>query len=711
MSRTTILKIQITKKYQTQQFKHIETSNNNPFGINWGDGTSENSYYSHIYQEPGEYQIILSDNISYFYFDTKNNYLKQIIQLNEMHSYKNMFKNCINLTAIAPGIQLKLNSSTINASYESMFQNCIMLNACTLQLDPIAYSYKNMFKNCVELTTCTISFLSDINENYESAEINQISFYGMFEKCISLTNIFFNNKDYNLYTPVNCSCMFKNCTQLLQLTNNFIIPNSTKTCAQMFYNCIKLKSLPDNFTIPYGVINCDNMFYCNISLEKLPKQFVLPDTIISCAYMFFYNYNLTDINNINIITNNLKNAEYMFYNCNNLVYDISNLFVDSYEIPTNVSQTQLNINYMFAFDSNIYGILKNSILEQLFKCQFNDLCNCMYCANANNISPAKTIGTFINCVKVLTIYEMSNITKNGNIEELTNLKLNTLNKSILVEREIIKKFIPAPTKLVVIPPKNTSTGFISFYLPTYEQYGQYNHEYQQLLIITRYNQNNQMLSTQTIDAFTSRLYIYDYVKDTYKYIFLFYNMCPQYIRSSIQMTMVCVENICNTINNCNNMFNKDNSINHTSNTAIHISFDQNFYMPQSITSCDYMFHGIGHDQDSYNNHLQKLDLTNFTFCYKDQLDNITKRSSVLSCKGLFQNSYIYRDNNYIIDFTNFQFGPSMLDVSFLFYHTENLDKLPETFKLTEPIKNMQYFWRTVYQLKISIQSIQQFLQI
>ena len=39
--------------------------------------------------------------------------------------------------------------------------------------------------------------------------------------------------------------------------------------------------------------------------------------------------------------------------------------------------------------------------------------------------------------------------------------------------------------------------------------------------------------------------------------------------------------------------------------------------------------------------------------YKDQIDNITKRSSVLSCKGLFQNSYIYRDNNYIIDFTNF----------------------------------------------------------
>jgi hypothetical protein len=30
----------------------------------------------------------------------------------------------------------------------------------------------------------------------------------------------------------------------------------------------------------------------------------------------------------------------------------------------------------------------------------------------------------------------------------------------------------------------------------------------------------------------------------------------------------------------------------------------------------------------------------------------------------------------------------MLDVSFLFYHAENLDKLPETFKLTEPIKNM-----------------------
>ena len=166
--------------------------------------------------------------------------------------------------------------------------------------------------------------------------------------------------------------------------------------------------------------------------------------------------------------------------------------------------------------------------------------------------------------------------------------------------------------------------------------------------------------------------------------------------------------LCNTINNCNNIFNKDNSINNKSNTAIHISFAQNFYMPQSITSCDYMFHSIGHDQDSSNNHLQRLDLTNFTFCYKDQIDNITKRSSVLSCKGLFQNSYIYRDNNYIIDFTNFQFGPSMLDVSFLFYNAENLDKLPETFKLTEPIKNMQYFWRAAPQLEISIQ---QFLQI
>jgi hypothetical protein len=65
---------------------------------------------------------------------------------------------------------------------------------------------------------------------------------------------------------------------------------------------------------------------------------------------------------------------------------------------------------------------------------------------------------------------MSNATKYGNIEELTNLRLNTLNKSILVEREIIKKFIPVPTKLIVIPPKNTNTntGYISFYLPTYE---------------------------------------------------------------------------------------------------------------------------------------------------------------------------------------------------------------------------------------------------
>lgn len=384
MSNSTILKINITQSNQIQEFKYIEVSDSNPFYINWGDNTPANSYISHTYMTPGIYEIQLSENISYFYFNSnsKNNYLIQIIQLNQMRTYKNMFKNCNYLTTINSNITslpFKQTKMLLDLTYQSMFENCISLKQCNLNLATQAISFKNMFKNCANLNGVTISFqqLNCLDDIYTIPDTPlTISFTEMFSKCAELIHAFIYLQNYNYknnYTfPVICDAMFKNCLNLVQVQQQFNIPANTINCNAMFYNCLNLALIP-NTLILQNVQTCKEMFYCNITLTSLPAGFTIPSTITDCSYMFFYNYNLKTINDMPIISNNTKTAEYMFYNCNELQYNIQNLFLQDYNIPvSDTDNIDLNLNYMFTFASYISGIFDLSILD-IFKNKYPNI--------------------------------------------------------------------------------------------------------------------------------------------------------------------------------------------------------------------------------------------------------------------------------------------------------------------------------------------------
>ena len=146
-------------------------------------------------------------------------------------------------------------------------------------------NWSNMFKDC--------SLLLSIKDNYSMDNIDVTDMSYMFSRCSKLENIDIHCKTNKV---TNMSSMFSCCSSLITLPDisKWNIDNVTDM-SSMFCSCSSLKTLPDiSKWNTKNVTTMCNMFCSCTSLTKLP-----------------------DISNWN--TNNVNNMSCMFYNCKSLL--------------------------------------------------------------------------------------------------------------------------------------------------------------------------------------------------------------------------------------------------------------------------------------------------------------------------------------------------------------------------------------------------------
>lgn len=138
------------------------------------------------------------------------------------------FENCFNLTKIPSGLTLK--DINTNICLDKTFKNCNKL------------VFENTFELPLSAASCVETFAHcyEIKMPYEGIFLpSSVNYSGMFSNCINLTN--FTNENIQLYNEAkDISCIFENCSSLIQISNEFKFPNTLINCASAFYNCSNL---------------------------------------------------------------------------------------------------------------------------------------------------------------------------------------------------------------------------------------------------------------------------------------------------------------------------------------------------------------------------------------------------------------------------------------------------------------------------------------
>ena len=339
-------------------------------------------------EKKGEYNILLKFrinliNCSYMFAGCKK--IKEIkfisLNTNYLKNMKCMFYRCENLENI--------NSSVFNIKKSNdtsfMFYNCFKLN----DLDLSSFNIKNvknisyMFygcnnfrdKNLMKYEKNEISLLAKIEEKDINQKIYFLDNSYAHDKLRELdkknTELYINNKKYeynkyfepesdgiylvtlkfkNIYIK-NCSNMFYNCKNIINIDLSFFNYKNMKNLSYMFCGCHLLKSL--QYISNWDTKNVTDMSYM---LNKCSSLVTLSDISnwntknVNLMFGMFYNCSslksLPDISKWN--TKNVKDMSYMFNNCSSLISlpDIS---------KWNINNVQ-NMSYMFANCSSLISL-------------------------------------------------------------------------------------------------------------------------------------------------------------------------------------------------------------------------------------------------------------------------------------------------------------------------------------------------------------------
>lgn len=294
------------------------------FTVDWGDRTSntinsfndQNKY--HIYNK-GIYTVkIVGDcwgfnNKQYIDSDDYNN--KNCWEcLTEINNW-----GILNLYLLDYGFYNATNLSSLPDSEFSVY---------TIHAD-------NCFENCLSLT--------DISNNFKFTDTLKSLNY-IFSNCNNLKNI-----PSTLQLPTNIDSakgIFKNCKKLTNLPNNLFINNTNniKFLNDFCYNCESLIDIPDDFIMPNHVINSENMFYNCINLQKLPSGFSLSNSLLNCSHMFYNCSSLLEIPTSVQIPSDIQTLESFCNGCASLT-----------SIPESIWPANFNIKY----DINIVSAFCN----------------------------------------------------------------------------------------------------------------------------------------------------------------------------------------------------------------------------------------------------------------------------------------------------------------------------------------------------------------
>ena len=179
------------------------------------------------------------------------------------------------------------------------------------------------------LTDCWRMFtgLSNLIEidltNFDFSEVTRMN--TMFQNCLNLEYIKFNNNIENKLIVGDMSYMFDNCRSLKNLDLSKLDTFKLKKMSQTFSNCWLLTSLNFNGFNTSLVITFMGMFYNCSSLISLDLSSFDTSQVTILNSMFYLCTSLTSINLSSFSTSNVFTMDRMFYDCNKLKsLDLSN---------------------------------------------------------------------------------------------------------------------------------------------------------------------------------------------------------------------------------------------------------------------------------------------------------------------------------------------------------------------------------------------------
>ena len=269
----------------------------------------------------------------------------------------------------------------------SMFQNCLNLEYIkfnnNIEKKLIVNDMSYMFDNCRSLKNLDLSNLDTFN---------LIKMSQTFSNCWSLTSLNFNGFNTSLVTTF--MGMFNNCSSLISLDLSSFNTSQVSFLNSMFYFCTSLTSINLSSFNTSNVLTMDKMFFeCN----KLKSLDLSNFDTSKTSYFSNLFYNCSELISLDISNFNTGNAllmEDMFFNCNNLQYiNISNFKrVNNAYIDNLFEKVPENITYCFNIENEI-----PEFIEQLKskKCSIND-CSDDWQKKEKNSIPEKDMCVY-NC--------------------------------------------------------------------------------------------------------------------------------------------------------------------------------------------------------------------------------------------------------------------------------------------------------------------------
>lgn len=296
------------------------------------------------------------DNVSKI-LDNGNNH---IINLTNAHILNNMFKNCkmlefdkIYVDQNNGNKEIEISLHTNGDIYtDGMFEGCETLTKQPILNDDGIISTACMYKDCTNLSdTSVCEFIMSKDSS------------AMYNGCTSLTN--HNMSEFN--SPIITTSMFENCSSLNG--GNYNLSN-TLYCANMFKNCTNISNISSINKSDYS-LDVSSMFEGCSSLTSTPGIFnsrnarLLNSTFKGC-------YNLT---NLDLCLDNAINMDGIFYGCNSLS-------------TLNIKLNKSNLNRFPRINLRGTNISYTNFLE--ISTKVPDMSKYLYYNGGNNIIPELT---------------------------------------------------------------------------------------------------------------------------------------------------------------------------------------------------------------------------------------------------------------------------------------------------------------------------------
>ena len=224
-----------------------------------------------------------------------------------------------------------------------------------------------------------------------------------------------NEGEYNIKLKfyinlINCSYMFAECVNIIDINFISFKSNYITNMEYMFYNCINLKTINLDCFYTKNVTNMSGMFYWCKNLNILNLYSFDTKNVIDMSEMFNGCKNLTNINLSSFDTKNVINMSGMFYECNKL----NNLDLSSFD-----TSKVTNMREMF------------------YNCKsLNDLNLSFF--NTKNVTNVEDM--FYGCSDSKLNFNFPNFNK-FNKEELIKVINNEINLFVDIRKEDVKKNI------------------------------------------------------------------------------------------------------------------------------------------------------------------------------------------------------------------------------------------------------------------------------